>query len=126
MATGPETEEEDDASLLVAARAGAAPAFERLVARYADAVFRIAAAHLGRDEAEDAAQEAFIRVHQGLAGFQGESRLSTWIFRIATNVALTRARRRGRRPAPLPEAEPAARAPGPEEAAAAEERRAAV
>jgi RNA polymerase sigma-70 factor (ECF subfamily) len=121
--------EEDESALLAAARAGNQAAFERLVARYADSVFRIAAAHVGRDEAEDAAQEVFVRVHQGLRGFQGDSRFSTWIYRIATNVALTRGRRRRRRSAvgPLDSAEePAARDPSPEEDALREERRSAV
>jgi RNA polymerase sigma-70 factor (ECF subfamily) len=46
---------------------------------------------------EDLAQEVFIRVYQGLPGFRGESRLSTWIYRIAYNVCaaeLDRARHR--------------------------------
>lgn len=92
--------EADEQALVAAARSGDAAAFERLVARHADAVFRVCAGHLGAQDAEDAAQEVFIRIHQGLAGFQGDSQLSTWIFRIATNVSLTRSKqRRRRRPA---------------------------
>lgn len=47
---------------------------------------------VGADEAEDLAQEVFIRVHQGLPGFRGESRLSTWVHQIATHLALDRMR----------------------------------
>ena len=43
-------------------------------------------------EAEDLAQEVFLRVHQGLPGFRRESKVSTWVFQIATNLALDRIR----------------------------------
>jgi RNA polymerase sigma-70 factor (ECF subfamily) len=95
--------EADEQALVAAARAGGtagAIAFERLVERHADAVYRVCAGHLGAQEAEDAAQEVFLRVHQGLAGFHGDSQLSTWIYRVATNVSLTRSRQRRRRPRP--------------------------
>ncbi len=46
-------------------------------------------------DADDLTQETFVRVNEGLAGFRGEASLSTWIYRIATNVAYDRARRRG-------------------------------
>ena len=46
----------------------------------------------GEQEAEDLAQETFVKVHQGLENFRGESQLSTWIYRIATNTALDRLR----------------------------------
>jgi len=124
--------EDEDPALLAAARAGDAKAFEALVGRHADAVWRVLAGHLGPDaaEVEDAAQEVFVRMHQGLRGFAGDSRLSTWVFRIATNVALTRAKRvrvRRGRTAPIEAAgEPAARGPSPDERAAGEERRDAV
>jgi RNA polymerase sigma-70 factor (ECF subfamily) len=121
--------EQDEAALLAAARAGDRAAFERIVARHAGAVFRIAAGILGPDEAEDAAQEAFVRIHQGLARFGGEASLATWIYRIATNVALTRARRRRRlrifrRLSGAPEA--ATQDLGPAENAIVDERQAAV
>ena len=50
-------------------------------------------AHLaGEQEAEDLTQETFVKIHQGLKNFRGESQLSTWIYRIATNTALDRLR----------------------------------
>ncbi len=42
---------------------------------------------VGKDEAEDVTQEVVMKVNKGLAGFKGESSLSTWIYRIATNAA---------------------------------------
>jgi len=47
---------------------------------------------IGTHEAEDLTQEVFIRVNQGLKDFRGTSKLSTWIYRIATNAALDRLR----------------------------------
>lgn len=48
------------------------------------------------DEAFDASQEIFLRVWRGLAGFRGESKLSTWVFQIAWNYLRGHNRRRGR------------------------------
>lgn len=47
---------------------------------------------IGESEAEDLTQETFVKVHQSLGGFRGESQLSTWIYRIATNTALDKLR----------------------------------
>jgi RNA polymerase sigma-70 factor, ECF subfamily len=49
---------------------------------------------VGCDEAEDLTQEVFARVHRALPGFRGDAKLSTWLYRIATNVALDTLRRR--------------------------------
>jgi RNA polymerase sigma-70 factor (ECF subfamily) len=49
---------------------------------------------VGRDDADDITQEVFVKVNAGLQGFEGESQLSTWIYRIATNAALDRLRSR--------------------------------
>ena len=48
---------------------------------------------VGDAEAEDVAQETFVKVSRSLDGFRGESQLSTWIYRIATNAALDHLRR---------------------------------
>ena len=50
-------------------------------------------------ELEDLIQEVFVIAFRGIARFRGESRLTTWLYRIAVNVALQRLRTRGRRPA---------------------------
>jgi len=47
---------------------------------------------VGDPDAEDVAQEVFVKVHQALNKFRGESTLSTWIYRIATNAAMDRLR----------------------------------
>jgi RNA polymerase sigma-70 factor (ECF subfamily) len=55
-----------------------------------------------REDAEDVLQETFLLVHRHLPSFRGESKVSTWVYRIATRVALaTRNRRPVGRPAPL-------------------------
>jgi RNA polymerase sigma-70 factor (ECF subfamily) len=43
-----------------------------------------------REEAEEAAQDVFLRIHRSLGGFQGRAKISTWIWRITTNVCLSR------------------------------------
>ena len=48
---------------------------------------------VGDADAEDVAQEAFVKISRSLDGFRGESRLSTWIYRIATNTAMDHLRK---------------------------------
>lgn len=47
---------------------------------------------VGESEAEDLTQDVFIKIHRSLENFRGESKLSTWLYRIATNTALDRMR----------------------------------
>jgi RNA polymerase sigma-70 factor, ECF subfamily len=58
-------------------------------------VQRYLARMVGEAEAEDLAQEVFEKVGRGLEDFRGDADLSTWVYRIATNTALDRLRRRG-------------------------------
>lgn len=90
--------EDDEARLLERARAGDAGAYGRLVRFHQQRVYATAAQMLGdRAEAEDAAQETFLRAWRALSRFDGRSKLSTWLFRICVNVCLNALRRRKRR-----------------------------
>lgn len=53
---------------------------------------------VGEAEAEDLTQSVMLRVNEGLSGFRGDSSVSTWIYRIATNAALDKLRRRRLQP----------------------------
>ncbi len=95
--SGPESTDE-----LLAARAAAGDesAFEVIVVRHRARVFRLAWRLTGNEgDAADAMQEAFLQAYRGLGSFRGESRFSTWLYRIATNAALMQRRARSRRPA---------------------------
>jgi RNA polymerase sigma-70 factor (ECF subfamily) len=59
-------------------------------------VLRYLARMAGEVEAEDLAQEVFAKVSRGLGNFRGDADVSTWVYRIATNTALDRLRRRGK------------------------------
>ena len=79
--------------------AGDAHAFEALVSRHQDRVYRLARRLTGDPaDAEEAVQDTFLRVHRSLVRFRGESRFTTWLYRVATNCALQARRRRSRRP----------------------------
>ena len=52
-----------------------------------------------REEAADAAQDVFVRIHSRLGSFRGDSRFSTWLYQVARSVALNRAEYQGRRKA---------------------------
>ena len=66
--------------------------FQNIFSDFQPKIVRYLARLVGEEEAEDLAQETFIKVSQGLDSFRGESKLSTWIYRIATNTALDRLR----------------------------------
>lgn len=90
-----------DLELVERARGGEEAAFGELVARHQGRILGLAWRVAGsRAEAEEIAQDAFVRAWQALPGFRGESRFSTWLHRITTRVALDRrevVRRRERR-----------------------------
>jgi len=88
----------DDAALIERCRAGDIAAFEPLVEKYRQRVWRLAYNVLrDREEAWDVSQEAFVRAWQALPNFRGQSAFYTWLFRIAMNVASDRARARAAR-----------------------------
>lgn len=68
------------------------PDFQKIYDTFQPKILRYLTYLAGEQEAEDLTQETFVKVHQGLENFRGESQLSTWIYRIATNTALDRLR----------------------------------
>jgi RNA polymerase sigma-70 factor (ECF subfamily) len=95
--TGPGEGSPDDTSLVRDARRGDAQAFRALVERYQRRVYQLALGMVkDPDEAMDITQETFVRVHRYLPSFKGDSSFFTWTYRIATNLCLDSARRRGR------------------------------
>jgi RNA polymerase sigma-70 factor, ECF subfamily len=83
--------------LLAACRRGDPKAFEEIVERTYRHVYTQALRLVGdRQDAEDVAQEAYIRVFRGLAGFRGDAQFETWLYRIVSNAAMTHLRRRRR------------------------------
>src|SRR5436309_1047166 len=81
----------DPPGLLERLRAGEPRAFEELVTAYQHRVFGVALRMLGsRAEAEEIAQEVFLRAHRAIAEFRGEARLGTWLYAIASRLCLNR------------------------------------
>jgi RNA polymerase sigma-70 factor (ECF subfamily) len=87
--------QESDRTLMDSAKAGDAEAFGKLVRRHQKRVFRLAV-HLLRNpaEAEDVAQEAFVRAYGALDRFDGRSEPFTWLYRITVNLSLNAIRSR--------------------------------
>jgi RNA polymerase sigma-70 factor (ECF subfamily) len=87
-----------DEQLIQRAREGDDEAFRVLVRRYESLVAGTVVGMLGRcPEADDVGQEAFVRLYRSLKKFRGESRLGTYLTRIAINLSLNELRRRKRR-----------------------------
>jgi RNA polymerase sigma-70 factor, ECF subfamily len=87
----------DDAKLVRALRHGDEDAFRRLIDEHGPSLLRVAMSYVGsRAAAEEVLQETWVGVLKGLDGFEGRSSLRTWIFRILSNTAKTRAVREAR------------------------------
>ena len=81
----------DDSHLVDRLRRGDARAFDELVTAYQHRVFSVALRMLrNRTEAEEVAQEVFLRVYRTVAAFRGDAKLSTWLYAIASRVCLNR------------------------------------
>lgn len=87
----------DDAQLVAACCRGEARAMEMLYHQFKRRVFSMANRIVGPSDAEEVAQEAFVRVFRGLPSFRGDSQLSTWIYRLTVNASLSHLARRSRR-----------------------------
>ena len=87
----------DDKHLVEALRAGDERAFEQLTREYHAPLMRVAQIYVtSRSVAEEVVQETWLGVLNGIGRFEARSSLKTWIFRILTNIAKTRAQREGR------------------------------
>ena len=83
--------ERDDQALVAAVQSGDKAAFDEIVERHRRAVYQVCFRFVNNHEdANDLAQETFVRAWKGLGNFKGEAALSTWLYRIAVNVSINR------------------------------------
>jgi RNA polymerase sigma-70 factor (ECF subfamily) len=84
----------DDSELIARAAAGEAPAFQMLVERHRSMVYRVAYQFAGNHyDAEDIAQEVFIKVYRSLQRFRQDAQLTSWMYRIVMNACIDHRRR---------------------------------
>ena len=87
-----------DVQLMLRVKDGDEAAFAKLVAGYQDRLISIFSNLVGSQEAaEDLTQELFLRIYRARHGYQPNAKFSTWVFRIANNLASNSRRSRGRR-----------------------------
>ena len=80
--------ETDDRTLVARAQKGDENAFAELVRKYSGRAYQIAYGVLGnRQDAEEIAEDTFIKIHRALPDFRGEAAFTTWMYRIAMNLA---------------------------------------
>lgn len=85
----------DERRLILEAQQGSHDAFRSLVERYMRQAYNIAYGFVrDHDEAEDVAQESFIRVYRSIETFRMESEFGTWLYRIIMNISLNRVRQK--------------------------------
>lgn len=85
----------EESLIIQKAREGDMEAFSQLVGLYKKAVFNLCFRMLGdRDEAEDASQEAFIKIYKGLKSYNMQNKFSTWGLKIASNTCIDFIRKR--------------------------------
>lgn len=91
---------EQEAEVIRRVQKGDGNAFEALVTAYEKNVYNLALRMTGNaQDAEDMAQEAFLKAYNSLDSFRGESKFSVWLYRIVSNLCLDFLRRQKRRPA---------------------------
>ncbi len=89
----------EDRALIMRCQRGDASAFNDLIVKYEKVVYNFAyRLTQNYDDANDIAQDAFIRAYNAIQSFRGDSAFSTWIFRITTNVFLDERKRRKSHP----------------------------
>lgn len=90
---------EEELAVIRRVQRGEVDAFELLVAAYEKNVYNVALQMTGsREDAQDMAQEAFLKAYNSLSSFRGDSKFSSWLYRIVSNVCLDFKRRQSRRP----------------------------
>jgi RNA polymerase sigma-70 factor, ECF subfamily len=103
----PAIELDADQEIVARVRNGDREAFAKLVLKYQSRVLTLATRLLdNRSEAEDIAQDIFVKIFQSLHDFRGASRFSTWLYRITINHCLNHIRRRTRQQQTLVVTEP--------------------
>ncbi|WP_410004293.1 RNA polymerase sigma factor [Aequorivita nionensis] len=89
---------DQEASIINQIIGGDTQAFSVLVDVYKDLVFTLAIRMLkNREEAEEVSQDTFIKIYKALPKFKGESKLSTWIYKVAYNTCLDQIKKNNRR-----------------------------
>ena len=92
---GDDSRNDDDRMILEKVLAGQKELFRLLVRRYESSVYRMGISFFRNEEdASDFTQEVFLKVFRSLAGFEGRSRFSTWLYKIAYNTALNSVKRK--------------------------------
>jgi RNA polymerase sigma-70 factor (ECF subfamily) len=94
---------DNDVALVDAIRRGEAGSREALYHKFKRRVYALAVRIVGPVDAEEVAQEAFIRIFRGLTKFRGDAALATWIYRLAVNAALSHRSRRAASAQPEPD-----------------------
>ncbi len=90
----------DEPQLISLARSGDQNAFCTLVERYMKQAYNIAYGYVqNHDDAADIAQESFVRVFRSIRSFRGDAGFGTWLYRIVTNLALNRIKKRSQKAA---------------------------
>ena len=89
---------DEERQLIIQAQQGDMPAFRLLVESYMKQAYNIAYGVTNdHDEAEDVAQESFVRIYRSMKSFRGDAQFSTWLYRIVMNTSLNHVSRRKRR-----------------------------
>lgn len=95
-----ELQEDDIREILNGVIGGRTAAFNRIILGYEKQVFSLSLRLLRhREEAEEASQDAFVKAFQQIKSFKGNSRFSTWLYRITFNICMNRLRKNKKDPA---------------------------